>query len=57
MSNSLDPDQAQRFVWPDLGPECLKLLSADDTNLNVYMNWKWNLTGSKVIKCFHAQLS
>ena len=31
MSNSLDPDQARRFVGPDLGPNCLQRLSADDT--------------------------
>ena len=31
MSNSLDPDQAPRFVRPDLGPNCLPRLSADDT--------------------------
>ena len=31
MSNSLDPDQTQRFVGPDLGPNCLPRLSADDT--------------------------
>ena len=33
MSNSLDPDQAQRFVGPDLilGPNCLHGLSTDDT--------------------------
>ena len=30
MSNSLDPDQAQQFVGPDLGPNCLQRLSADD---------------------------
>ena len=30
MSNSLDPDQARRFVRPDLGPNCLQGLSADD---------------------------
>ena len=29
MSKSLDPDQAQHFVWPDLGPKCLQRLSAD----------------------------
>ena len=23
MSNSLDPDQARHFVWPDLGPNCM----------------------------------
>ena len=32
-SNSLDPDQARRSVWPDLGPNCLPRLSADDTQL------------------------
>ena len=24
VSNSLDPDQSRRFVWPDLGPNCLQ---------------------------------
>ena len=28
--NSLDPDRAQCFVGPDLGPSCLQRLSADD---------------------------
>ena len=32
-SNSLDPDQARYFVWPDLGPTCLQKLSADDTRV------------------------
>ena len=31
MSNSLDLDQARHFVGPDLGPNCLQRLSADDT--------------------------
>ena len=30
MSNSLDPDKARHTVGPDLGPNCLKRLSADD---------------------------
>ena len=30
MSNSLNPGQARRFVGPDLGPNCLQRLSADD---------------------------
>ena len=30
VSNSLDPDQAQHFVGPDLCPICLQRLSADD---------------------------
>ena len=32
VSNSLDPDQAQHFVGPDLGPNCLQRISADDTS-------------------------
>ena len=31
LSNSLDSDQAQQFIGPDLGPNCLPRLSADDT--------------------------
>ena len=31
MSNSLDPDQARHSVGPDLIPNCLQKLSADDT--------------------------
>ena len=31
MSNSLDPDQAPHFVGPDLVPNCLRKLSAEDT--------------------------
>ena len=32
VSNSLDPDYARHFVGPDLGPNCLQRLSADDTS-------------------------
>ena len=32
MLNSLDPDKVQRFVGPDLGPNCLQRLSADNTS-------------------------
>ena len=32
VSNSLDPDQVRRFVGPDLGPICLRQLSADNKN-------------------------
>ena len=32
MSNNLDLDQAQHFVRPDLGSNCLQRLSADDTS-------------------------
>ena len=31
MSNSLNLDQARHFVGPDLGPNYLQRLSADDT--------------------------
>ena len=30
VSNSLDPDQDQYSLVPDLGPNCLQRLSADD---------------------------
>ena len=30
MPNSLDPDQARHFVEPDLGPNRLQRLSADN---------------------------
>ena len=32
VSNNLDLDQAGHFVGPDLGPNCLQKLSADDKN-------------------------
>ena len=38
VSNSLDPDQARHFVGPDLGPNCLQKLSADDT-IRQRVNW------------------
>ena len=34
VSNSLDPNQAGCFFGPDLGPNCLQRLSADDTSSN-----------------------
>ena len=37
MTNSLDPVEARHFVGPDLGPNCLERLSADDASRqNVY---------------------
>ena len=33
MSNNLDPDQVCQYVWPDLGPNRLPKLSADDTGI------------------------
>ena len=32
ISDRLDPDQARHFVGPDLGPNCLQILSADNTS-------------------------
>ena len=45
MSNSLDPDQARRFVGPDLGPNCLPRLSVDETGRQrVNVVWLLNPT-------------
>ena len=30
LSNSLDPDQAKVFVWPDQGPKCLQRLTTSN---------------------------
>ena len=43
LSNSLDPDQARHFVGPDLGPNCLQWLSAD----NKMSGWIWVQTVCK----------
>ena len=32
VSNCLNPDQAQHFDGPDLDPDCLQRLSADNTS-------------------------
>ena len=32
LANRLDLDQTRRFVGPDLGPNCLHSLSADDNS-------------------------
>ena len=34
MSNSLDPDKDYHSVSPDLGPNCLQRLSADNKSCN-----------------------
>ena len=46
-SNSLDPDQAQHFVGPDLDPNCLQWLSAgkDLNNTNLWFKSKANAIG------------
>ena len=44
-SNSLDPDQARHFVGPDLGPNCLQKLSADDTTSKRRVNSSLTTSG------------
>ena len=38
LSKGLDPDQARQFVGPDLGPNCLHILSADDISVGKELN-------------------
>ena len=56
VSNSLDPDQARHFVRPDLGPNCLQRLSADNKSplAGKELNTKQRVTKTlaKVIICF-----
>ena len=48
VSNRMDPDQARHFVGPELGPNCLHRLSADETyrvNAHLFIfrqqSWPW----------------
>ena len=36
VSNCLDPDQDRHFVGPDLDPNCLQTLSADDKDMESF---------------------
>ena len=55
MSNSLDPDQVQHFVGPDLGPSCLQKLSVDDTSwLEINQFSSFIHTLRKLMKMFTA---
>ena len=38
VSNSLDPDQDRRSVGPDLGPNCLQRVSADNNSRRFQRN-------------------
>ena len=38
MSSSFDPDQARHFVGPDLGPNCLQSLLADNTSSHLSLH-------------------
>ena len=37
MSNSLDPDQGQHIVGPDLGPNCLQRLQSERVDYQNYV--------------------
>ena len=43
MSHCLDPGQVRRFVGPDVGPNCLQRLSAEDTSRQIA---RYTKTGS-----------
>ena len=45
MSNSLDPDHAHHFVGPDLGQNCLQMLSVDDTSIGNELHRKLQWAG------------
>ena len=50
VSNSLDPDQAEHFVGPDLGPNSLQRLLADDTSrqrVNPFVGWTFIIGGKQ----------
>ena len=47
MSNSFDPDQARRFVGPNLGPNCLQKFSADKTT-NVVGKYEFSFQQKKL---------
>ena len=53
MSNSLDPDQAQHFVGPDLRPNCLQMLSAaiagTELNIKLLVDTFWLKPSLKLI--------
>ena len=53
MSNSLGPDQARHFVWPDLGPNCLQKVSAGkELNIALCSRYKYqNLRSWSMVHC------
>ena len=42
VANSLDPDQARHLVGPDLGPNCLQKLSAEEDTSRQRVNMLLN---------------
>ena len=55
VSNSSDPDQAQLFVGPDLDPNCLKRLSADETSRCMYFFFLSKSTFLKILSGFPSE--
>ena len=45
VSNGLDPDQDQHSVVPDLGPNCLQRLSADNKKAEIAPDKKIHTVG------------
>ena len=52
MSNCLDPDQGQDSVNPDLGPNCLQRLSADDKSCGYQGKSFVQVESENVFPCF-----
>ena len=43
VSNSLNPGQAQYFIRPDLGPNCLQKLSVAEKSEEITQHWMFKL--------------
>ena len=59
VSSSLDPDQVQQNVGPDLDPNCLQWLSADDTSrqrVNHFANIHHCCLLSNLLMYFHSSI-
>ena len=56
MPNSLYPDQARRFDEPDLGPNCLLRLSADDTDIKIYKRHANTMNATLCLFCLIVEM-
>ena len=57
VSISLDPDQDRHFVGPDLGPNCLQRLSADDKCCHKQGKSQTSVPGDQHMFCnYHLRL-
>ena len=51
VSNGLNQDQTGHFVSPDLGPNCLQRLSADDSHEQAKsFNWQWRSQNAEKLR-------